>query len=310
MEKNNLTYFYTENYLNYIAERFIKNNESYTVKNNEYKFFAPILHSDDKVESGELSYLSLPYVSGNISDKTLKKEMATYFEKINSLGSKRIALRQDPLVNYNNQIIKSILQEGFEPNLFYTTIIDLNLSQEILWQNVRKRYKSFINGLEKNTEYKTVIVDSQNNIGCIEDWIDLYMALIKRGGGCQDRNRMKNVGTAITENCGLLYLLYKDKQLISGLNINYANKFSYYTAGGTHPDFEGLDNFSHYLMWYLILDLKNRGLDFLEIGPVFYKNVKNFYNHSEKELTISDFKLGMGGKLTPFFIFEKINETN
>ncbi len=301
------TYFYTNNNLEYISERFGLENESYVNETNEYKFYAPILHNNlGKVESANLSYLPIPNVEGEISDKVLKKEMHVYFEKINQLGWKRIALRQDPLIKYNNQIIKSILQEGFVPNVFFTTIVDLTLPQEKLWQNIRKSYKALINGLEKNNTYKLITVDSKNNLFGIDDWIEMYMTLIRRGGGTPTRERFKNIETSLKDNLAKLYLLYQDKKLISGICINYNNNLAYYSASGTHPDFEGKDYYSHLLLWEAIKDLKQKGFSTLEIGPVFYNNVKNFYNPSEKELSISDFKLGMGGTLTPFFIYEKL----
>lgn len=299
------TYFYTEDFLKYFCDRFGYSNFSYLNKDHIYSFFAPILAKDKKVESGVLSYLPLPFISGDISDKQMKKEMNNYIEKIYTLGSERIALRQDPLVDYNNQIIKSLLSEGFTPNLFYTTIVDLTLNKEHLWQNVRKSYRSLINSLSKDLDYSLIIVDKDNNVESIEEWINLYVKLVERSGRKTSRDQFAHIEQSIKNNFGYLYLLYKGDELVSGININYSANMSYYSSSGTHPDYENENYFSHYLLFEAIKDLKNRGYKKLEIGPIFYNSVKNFYSHSEKELNICSFKLGMGGSLTPFIVFEK-----
>lgn len=302
-----LTYFYTNNYLNYIVERFNYENFSYFNETNDYKFIAPILYTNNKVESGTLSYLPLPFISHSATAKQAKNELKNFFEKIYKLASKRIAFRQDPSVVYSNQIIKSMLQEGFVPNIFYTSIVDLCNDENILWHNTRKSFKSLINGLKNNSEYKLIIVDSVTNIEGINDWINMYINLVKRGGGNPTKDKFKNIETSVKENFAYLYLLYNNSQeLISGVHITFNNSFAYYSASGTNINYENSDYFSHYLLWNAMLDLKLKGFKKLEIGPIFYDNVKNFYQHSLKELSISDFKIGMGGELVPFTIWEKL----
>lgn len=304
------TYFYTEDFLKYFCERFGYSDSSYINKTPYYTFYAPILSKDDNVESGFLSYLPLPSLIGYASDKSIKKEMKIYLEKILNLGSQRIALRQDPLVNYDHQIIKSLLQEDFTPNIFYTSIIDLTLSKDELWQNIRKSYRSLINSLIKDVDYSLVIVDKDNNLKCIYDWINLYLKLVERSGRKTSKEQFINIEQSIKNDSGYLYLLYKDDELVSGVNMNYSNGIANYSASGTHPDYEHKNYFSHYLLWAAINDLKIRNYKKLEMGPIFYDNIENFYPHSEKELSISDFKLGMGGELTPFTIFERKSTMN
>jgi hypothetical protein len=275
---------------------------SYTNTTNGCTFIAPLLHKGNEIESGELSYLPCPYISSDKYPDFTKKCMKEYLNLVKN--NSRIALRKDPLLKYNNEIISSILRNDFSTNMFYTSIIDLTLDYSELWANLRKRYHSFINKFKnKNSEYTFILVDSLNSDSFINDWIELYSTLLSRSKKSININ-LNYIANDLKNNFGKLYLLYKNKKLISGVNINHTKEFAYYSAAGIHPEYEGHDYFSHFLMWEAIVDLKNMGIKKLEIGPLFFNNVHNFYNHSEKELSITQFKLGFGGSITPFIIFE------
>lgn len=301
----NLSYFYAEDFLNYFEKRFDFQNDSYIIENNEHYFYAPILHKDNQVGSGPLSLLPIPYYKGNKGSRKFKKLMEEYLQKIGDLGAKRIAIRQDPSVENDSNIVKILLVNGFKPNIFYTTLVDLTSPEAALWNNLRKSYRSLINNLRDDSEKTLVKVGSDNIDICFGDWVQLYSALLKRGGKVLSENAFDEIKKSIKNNTGFLYLLYSTDELISGIHVNFYNKIAYYSASGINPKYEEKAAYTHYVIYKAIMDLKECGLEKFEIGPIFYKNVENFYNPSDKELTISDFKLGMGGELTPFIIFLK-----
>lgn len=298
-----LSYFYAKNFLEYYGTRFGYVDESYEFEKNGHYFNAPILHNDNHVESGFLSNLPIPYYKGISGSKLFKKLMKEYFEKVEKLGAKRIALREDPSIENDNEIIKSMLSNGFTPHLFYTTLVHLEQSEEELWQNIRKSYRSLINGLDKNEQYKLFVVD-KNNPEKANDWIDLYFRLLSRGS-FREKEKLEAIRKSIDSENGIFYLLYEDSQIVAGAQINYYNRNANYLAGGTNPDYEGSDYYSHYILWEAFKDLKKRGFKTIEIGPMFFESVKNFYTPTEKELAICTFKLGMGGDVTPYIIYEK-----
>lgn len=299
------SYFYTRDFLDYTCTRSGYSDNSYIYEDNEHYFNAPITHKDNRVEAGFLSYLPLPFYCGVRKSKYVRKLMKEYLQCINKLGPNRIALRQDPCVEYYDVIIKELLADGFVPNMFYTTIVDLHMNEELLWQRERASARSLINSVKNNPKYRLIVVTSDNVANYLSDWADLYRQLVMRGGVTLSDDVFATVSQSISNNHTYIYLLYNENQLISGAQIDVGDDFAYYSAAGIKPEFESSGSYMHYLLWNAILDLKQKNLSKLEIGPAFFRDMINFYAPSEKELSISHFKLGVGGELTPFIIFIK-----
>jgi hypothetical protein len=209
-------------------------------------------------------------------------------------------------VEYDDEIIKILLQNDFVASTFWTTIIELNEDEMVLWKRIRECYHSLINLFAKHDSAQIKIVDAIQNIQYFEDWIKLYSILIARGGQSLSPDAVQTLRTGILDGTGVLYLLYQGTELIAGTHVNLFGDSAYYSASGIHPSHEGEYAYTHYVLYQAILDLKRRGLSRFEIGPIFYKQMDNFYTPSEKELSISHFKLGMGGTLTPFVVFRKM----
>jgi len=258
-----------------------------------------------RVESGQLSYLPLPYYYGIKGSKSVKAFMKDYLKKVNDLGSVRVALRQDPCVSYDDEIIKAVLADGFMPYLFYTSIFDLKTEQKLLWKAIRARYHGMINGMKNDASKEIIVVTGGNVNYYLEDWASLYKKLVARSGKVLHEEVFHKVADSILNGHTILYLLYEKEILLAGLQIDVNCNLAYHTGCGIDPDYEHGEPYMHYITWYSIVDLKQRGLSKVELGPVFFQNMNNFYSPSEKELSISHFKLGMGGDLTPFIIFTK-----
>ena len=298
------SFFYTESFREYYCSRFGLFDSSYSRETNGACFDAVILHCNGNVGNIQLSYLPLPLYNGNDSSKKLKLYMKEYIGTITSYGDKRIAIRQDPVMSYSDTIIRCMLDAGFSPAMFYTTIVDLTKNESLLWQNIRSSYHSLIHKKE-NDDVRLCIIDSENNNDKLIQWFVLYSELIGRGGKVLDSTTQAAIEHSVMQNNTVIYLLHRKDTLLAGAQFDKGSRFAYYTASGIKPEFEHTEPFTHFIMWKAILDLKQRGVEKLEIGPVFFNSVHNFYHHSEKEMSISQFKLGFGGKLTPFNIFIK-----
>jgi hypothetical protein len=303
-----LSYFYTESYRKYSCARFGLADCSYSIDDCEHHFDAIILHVDRNVGVGRLSYLPLPFYRGIQNAKRLKSFMRDYIDNVSSFGLNRIAIRQDPLIAYDDGIIRGLLSAQFTPFLFYTTIIDLTQDELVLWRNVRSRYHSLIRAKEKNSDINLSVIDCTHNCDKTTQWLDLYSELIARGGKTLSTDCREAIVDSVNIGNSIIYLLHKGDALLAGAHFDVNGNLAYYSASGIKPELEHTEPFTHFVMWRAILDLKQRGYTKLEIGPIFYDSVRNFYKHSEKEVSISQFKLGLGGKLTPFHIFVKKNQ--
>src|SRR3989339_285994 len=86
--------------------------------------------------------------------------------------------------------------------------------------------------------------------------------------------------------------------------ISLYNKSAYYSSASDDPDFTNAVPISHIIQWSVIEWLKERGYRYYEIGsqqfgPLIYDKP------SQKDINISLFKRGFGGKTVPLFRGEK-----
>ncbi|WP_067178343.1 hypothetical protein [Sulfurospirillum sp. UCH001] len=182
-----------------------------------------------------------------------------------------------------------------------TCILDLNNSQEDLWMNLRKRYKSLINSLTKNGEYSIVC----SNESTLNELHKYYVTFHKI--------HMKNAGKSLKSN--LIYtkqLNLAQQNLATIIAVNFQNHpiiINYFfhdttnvvyasNAYDTHESFKNLP-LNHYLLWHSTLYFKQRGFKKFGFGqPCSLNSINGFMDYAdEKELSISHFKRGMGTQM-------------
>lgn len=298
-----VTYFYTEEYLNCEASCINGQNESVLLTATDSHLLCPILVRENYVGSAKLSYLPVPFYYGAENRKKLKMLLEHYMN-ILLKKNKPAYLRFDPLMSYDSRLLHFFLSSGFDANVHFTTIVNLQNTKSSLWSKVNKSYRSLINNVLKNYE---VIVDDGENEQYLNDWIALYTSVTERGNSVPGKKTSKILidADSVKKGRSFLFSAYNEhKKLISCVEINSSSKYAYYMHSAIHPDHEGKEAFTHALLWKAIDWLGERGFLSLEIGPVFYKGLTN-YCPTEKELSISFFKLNMGGTLNPFLVLGK-----
>ena len=104
--------------------------------------------------------------------------------------------------------------------------------------------------------------------------------------------------------------LKNDKAVLAGLKdgeqfitfsyFNHHQSSAYYGSASDDPDFQTEIPLEHCIIWTAIEYYKKRGLDFFETGCQQFG--PQLYDHpGQKDINISFFKRGFGGKIVPLY---------
>lgn len=305
---DNLNFFYTNEYIDYEAVSVNAENKSCIFEYKNCKLLAPNIKNDYMLGGNKFSFIPLPYFAKDCPEKNKKILLGYYLDNLLH-KNKKVFLRKDPLIIYDDSIEKIFLENGFDVSVLYTTIIDLIEDKSLLWSRVRKSYKSLINKVEKNFNIQ-IFNDYYKEKEFFEDWKGLYDTVTIRGNAVVSYELWNKMKSMYKNKKTFFVGIYDEYNLISCVELGVHDKNIYYLHSATHPKYEGTYSFTHALLWTVIKNAKELGYEKMEIGPVFFPGLSN-HQASEKELAISNFKLGMGGKITPFLLFQRgVNEKN
>jgi len=180
----------------------------------------------------------------------------------------------------------------------------LNLQPDLasLWTNIRKSYKSLINGILKSSDYKLVFVDKNDPDYSINE---KYRLLHVKAAGRETRPKstfdlqfeLVKQGKALIAG-----LMYKNNFVAFNYFLFHQNTVVYMSASDD-PDYAAQKiPFYHATLWASIQHLKSQGLEYMQLSsPASSQLVEGFIDYSDsKQLDISFFKKGMGAKQVPF----------
>ena len=213
-----------------------------------------------------------------------------------------IHFRLIPLIKDYEIRIKSInflTQNNFKNKKNYSLFINLDKSKEILKKNIRKSYKSLINKEKKKNK---ILFLTQNNFNKknYEEWINLYNSALSRGGKELDDEAIKIKENAIKNRELFLSLAYQNQKLLGGMAFNLNKYYCSYSAAANNTEIEKDKSRSvgHFLLWESIINLKEIGVKFLDLGSYDENNLND-----EKFNNKIKFKKGFGPKelLTNYF---------
>lgn len=265
----------------------------YIEKNNE----------DGYTVSWSNSYCPIPIVGSTLEYRKQEKYIEEILKYIGSVaknyGCVSIKLRYDPLSNPDsrNKICNYnfLLKEGYIDNSSLTQIIDLQKEEVILWTEVRKTYRRYIN----KGDYKIRYYDHEN---ITEDVIEEYKRIYELDAGKVTRNSEMyyHYYRFVKSGNGLVAIAEKNGETVAVLVITIYKDTSYYSSyGELEEKLEGVP-VGHFLHWNTILELKRRGIKFHEMGEQVF-GPTHYNNPEQKLINISNFKRGFGGYTLPIF---------
>ena len=220
--------------------------------------------------------------------KTFLKEFDRIMKKVNG-----DIWYRDFLMNGELSILsRHLLRKGAKLIPVLSQVIDLSQDKATLKQQIRKSYNSLINwGLR---ELNPKIFDSLNIT-----WgkIDAFRQLHIREAGRETRSKKSWQRQLEMVKAGEAFVVmgFLKEQLVTAGFFLHSKTNCYYGSSASRRDMFNKPLF-HSLMWKGIQHAKKIGCCWFEVGEQIYPNYPQEPLHSNKELGISEFKAGFGGK--------------
>lgn len=204
----------------------------------------------------------------------------------------------DPLCAiYEDEHFNDLTRFGYIDASISTQIIDLNKSKETLWTELRKSYKALINKAEKT--FEMVLMDSRNPDFEIHEQYRLLH--IKAAGRVTRPVETFNTQFEMlkSDEATLIGIKYKERFVSFSYFIHF-NKTAYYASEADDPEIEIPVTYGPLSQWKAMEYYKSRGFDYIELDNQQF-GPQIFDHPCKKDLSISMFKRGFGGKTFPLF---------
>ena len=242
-------------------------------------------------------YIPMPLSTNNKIEKFI-------FEHIESVVKeykiKQIKFYQDSNIEYNTANLYNNLKkyQFVETNNLNLTV-NLLLTEELLWRNLSKRYKSIINKYTKNTTDKLLIINKDNAQWKYQnEYYKLHKNVAKEYA--RDISLFEYQYKLIEEGSATLFV-------IQDINDNYIH-FSLYlhhnnyvlSASSVSDESKKQEPLSHYAVWNANLYFKKLGHKLIQYGqPSSFHSTTGIDDMSDdKGVAISHFKRNMGAMPT------------
>ena len=319
LESDNAWFWHTTDWLNYCmshgAEKHNTINVSFMLADDSGPLaICPLLlekriglDGKERLEfstAGSGGYGIIPAVCNVSSEERADKIMKKIFETIDKLAAQyqvaRASFRSNPLAKKRSDS-NILMRYGYIDNSLNTQIIDLTLPVAELWSNVRKGHKYDVNRGKKNFEVH--IYDKGN---ADKNIFDQYCLLHHKAAGRITRpiETFEMMYQWILSGEGMLCGISKDGVFVGFSYIILYKDGAFFGSASDDPDFKADIPISHIAQWAIICWLKERGYKNYEIGFQHF-GPQIFDVPTSKDLNISFFKRGFGGKTMMLFRGEK-----
>lgn len=224
------------------------------------------------------------------ASKTFIKEFEKVSEEVNSYISYRDLLIDGEL----STLSRHLLSKGAKATPVFSKMIDLNKDELTLKSHLRKSYSSLVNwGLR---EMNIQILDYSN---VTWEYINDFRELHIREAGRETRSEesWRRQFEMVQANEAFVVLGHLNNELVSAGFFMYSDTICFYGVSASRRDLFEKPMF-HSLMWSAILHSKKLGCCRFDVGEQLYPNHPFDKPPSKKELAISEFKAGFGGKTT------------
>ena len=249
-----------------------------------------------------LESLRTPLISGGVKRKHRKRIEKELYLMIDELAAKHNVQKCNFLIDplcavYDNEYYNYLTQYGYLDASIATQIIDLTKHRDDLWAELRKSYKALIN--KANKTYEVLVMDYRDPVS---DMHDNYRTLHYKAAGRITRPiETFNLQFEMLRNDQAMLLGVKHKnQFVTFSYFIHLNKTAYYASEADDPDIEIPVTCGPLMQWKAMEYYKDRDFNFMELDNQQFGH--QVYDHpSEKDIMISLFKRGFGGKTYPLF---------
>lgn len=254
-------------------------------------------------------HIIIPALCSDLNEDRREKIYKVVFAEIYRLAQEngiKTALFRSSALPDNSPGFNILMKYGFEDVSLNTQILSLDPKIEDIWSGVRKGHKYDVHRGEKTfalhlydrhnadhgifEQYRQLHHKAAGRVTRPLETFEMMYGWMKKGNGllCGIANEGRFVGFTFV-------ILYKDG--------------AYYMSASDDPDFKSDVPISHAVQWAIIKWLKEHGYKRYEIGVQQF-GPQIFDIPSPKDLSISFFKRGFGGKTVPFFRGEKIYDVS
>ncbi len=259
----------------------------------------------------EIYYGGLPTPSPvieSLKSQNKKDRMYKYiFDNIDNIANENHAQRSvfriyDAYSRYKkgNIVYNFTMNHGFLDASLNTQVIDISPKKNNLLKSFSE---SSIRNINKAGKFLTVEFYDFKNIS--HDKYDMFKTFYFRIAGKITRPEecFEVLYRLILKgNFFLSFALYKYSLVGVQLVIHYKDG-AYYFVSAVEKEFDYC-SIGHFLQWSVMKYLKDKGVDYYEIGIQQYGNTISDFP-SEKDINISEFKRRFGGVTVPLFTGEK-----
>jgi len=205
----------------------------------------------------------------------------------------------------NTMPVNYLFMLGYLDTSLNTLMIDLNKTEEQLWDDLRRNHRR---NILKGENFKVKIYTAKN---ITKEIFDAYKKMHRKAAGRQTRPDITFdlMYGWLTRNLAFLAVVeFEDKMIGFEYYSVYKNNVEGFSAAND-PDYEKDHPIRHLLEWEAIKWMKNQRFNFYEIGLQWYGNLLHDYP-DQKQLNISHFKKGFGGFTMPLMAGEKYYDKN
>jgi hypothetical protein len=250
--------------------------------------------------AGSSGLMIVPALCNGLTDDRRERILKAAFDYIDSIareyGITRATFRMTPLTGRTNDF-NWLLKYGCLDGSVNTQVIDLSIAPEQLWGALRKGHKYDVHRGEKFYDVHMYDATSADKKA-----FDEYRLLHHKAAGRMTRplETFEMMYHWILSGNGMLCGVSKNGRYAGFSYIILYKDGAYYGSASDDPEFETNIPISHVIQWKVIQWLKERDYKKYEIGQQqFGAQIHDI--PTSKELSISFFKRGFGGKTVPSY---------
>ena len=294
-------FYHTPSYTALEANRLGGISKAFLFKRNDLIFFVPLCFRNDSFLNKNDTEIvdacsAYGYPSPLFSTEALENELfcnealQTFLFSIKKIGICSLFIRFHPMLEMKLEFWNKLGELVRHGDTIY---VDLKLSREQIWSTIRKRYKSYINHINKDRSY-TFNCDWSY----IDQFIDSYYKTMDRVNASEEYYFKEEYFKYLNQNMGNIFKLYSincKNSFCCGAITSNVNGLCQYHLGATNPNFLKTSA-TKYLFYKIIMDLKRRDKKILHLGG----------GVSVKDDSLLNFKKGFSKLNKTFYSWRKI----